>query len=263
MSEITPGITPGIASETSPDTLAPHPDGRNAGGASPAAGLVKRRAAGSKARTLRPAYLQMQYDDPAQQRNAATLGMWTFLATEILFFGGLLCAYTVYRTRFPEAFSDGSRHLYLWIGVGNTAVLLTSSFTMALAVRAAQLRQGGRPIAVWIAATIVLGLSFLGIKAVEYALDYRDGTVPLLSFNLWQFSDPRHTFLFLLFYFFLTLLHALHMIIGLVTLTLLGLQALRGRFDAGYHTPVAMVGLYWHFVDMVWIFLLPLLYLIG
>jgi cytochrome c oxidase subunit 3 len=201
------------------------------------------------------------FDSAVQQKDAATLGMWVFLITEILFFGGLFMAYVVYRTGYPEAWIEASRALDVRLGAINTAVLICSSLTMALAVQAAQL---GRKKALvgWLAATILLGGAFLGVKSVEYYHKFAEHHVPGPSF-LFHGAEARPAQLFFSLYFAMTGMHALHMVIGLGLLLNLARQSRAGRFTPGYYTPVEMVGLYWHFVDIVWIFLFPLLYLVG
>lgn len=202
-----------------------------------------------------------QFESAAQQRRAAQLGIWTFLTTEVMFFGGLFLAYTVYRVQFPAAFEQASRKLYMWIGVGNTAVLLLSSYTMALAVHAHSERRR-RAAGQLLLTTAALGGLFLIIKALEYYLDYRAHTIPRLAFEPVDWRDPRHTELFFVLYFFMTGLHALHVIAGLVVVMF---TAAAVRFDtaAARRNLVESVGLYWHFVDIIWLFLLPLLYLVG
>jgi cytochrome c oxidase subunit 3 len=196
----------------------------------------------------------MQFDDLEQQRHAAELGMWTFLATEVLFFGGLFTLYTVYRVNFPDDFAAASRELYTSIGAVNTGVLLISSLTMALAVHASQI--GAKRVA-----TIALGMIFLALKGVEYTLDYHEKLVPGVNFHYDGKADARHVELFMILYFVMTGLHALHMLIGVGCVS--GLAIFTGRGEIQDHaTTVEMIGLYWHFVDIVWIFLLPLLYLI-
>lgn len=202
-----------------------------------------------------------QFDDAEQQREAATLGMWTFLVTEVLLFGGLFTGYTVYRLQYPRAFAEASRHLYMWIGTANTAVLLLSSFAMALAVRAAAERSR-RATAALLGLTIALGATFLGLKGLEYGLDIREGLVPGAAFHAEGFSDPAHAQLFLVFYWAMTGLHAAHMTAGIGVLGVLLVLVLRGRLPATGSNTVEMAGLYWHFVDVVWLFLFPLLYLV-
>ena len=201
------------------------------------------------------------FDSPDQQREAASLGMWVFLVTEVMFFGGLFLAYVVYRGSFPHAFAAASRELDIVLGTTNTALLLASSLTMALAVRAAQL--GRRlPLVVFLALTMALGSVFLGIKMYEYHHKFVEGLFPGGAF---RFSGPEapHAEMFFCLYFAMTGLHALHMVIGLGVLAVMLVLGARGRFGPLYHNPVECAGLYWHFVDIVWIFLFPLLYLVG
>lgn len=205
--------------------------------------------------------LAHQFDDLAQQHEASSLGMWAFLLTEIMFFGGLFVGYTVYRTAYAEAFAEGSQHLDVILGTLNTAILIASSLMMALAVHASQL--GRRQLIVrFLLLTMLLGLAFLGIKGYEYGHKYHEGLVPGFAFH-YEGPQAQPVQIFFAFYFIMTGLHALHMIIGIGLLTVLAVLAGRGRFSSAYHTPVEIVGLYWHFVDIVWIFLYPLLYLIG
>lgn len=204
-----------------------------------------------------------QFDDVEQQHEASTLGMWIFLATEVMFFGGLLLGYLVYRFSYPDAFAQGSRHLDLVLGSVNTAVLLLSSFTMALAVHSAQTGRRHGVIA-FLLVTALLGCVFLGIKGVEYGHKFEENLVPVRGFALLDDDTPAgQVQLFFGIYFTLTGVHALHLIIGVGALGVLVALAWRGRFSSDYYTPVEMTGLYWHFVDIVWVFLFPLLYLIG
>jgi cytochrome c oxidase subunit 3 len=289
-----------------------------------------------------PPGLQHQFEDMGQQQESASIGMWMFLVQEIMFFGGMFTVYLVFRSRYPMAFAAGSNHLNVYWGAGNTVVLIVSSLTMALAVHFAQL--GKRNLQVlFIILTMILGATFLGVKAVEYTDKYREGIVPVSGLNQKtekQFTDnnestgtvnnpvgrldeneslntgqgdhneheayvnPRGDFLwkdtslvvqaqqgnyltesekigyfangeisaakfqdkvriFFWIYFVMTGLHALHMIIGLGLMAWLLWKAWMGTYNADYYSPVEMSGLYWHFVDIVWIFLFPLLYLLG
>jgi cytochrome c oxidase subunit 3 len=205
--------------------------------------------------------LQHHFDSMEQQRDASSLGMWVFLVTEILFFGGLFLAYTVYRSQYARAFAEASRHLDISLGTFNTAVLIVSSLTMALAVYSAALGRR-KAIILFLLATMALGGVFLGVKAVEYAHKFHDHLVPGPNFRF-PGADARQAEIFYSLYFAMTGLHAAHMIIGIGLLTVLVLQARKGRYGPDYYTPVEISGLYWHFVDIVWIFLFPLLYLIG
>ena len=202
-----------------------------------------------------------QFEDPQQQRKASDLGMWVFLATEILFFGALFVAYTATRLHDPQAFAIASRLTNLPLGSINTAILLTSSLTMALAVRATKLGLRDAAIA-FLLATAVLGVAFLGIKFTEYYLDWRDHLVPVIDFaHAGPHAGGVENFFYL--YFFMTGVHSIHLIIGIVTVLALALLARRGDFSPDYFTPVEWGGLYWHLVDIVWIFLYPLLYLVA
>jgi cytochrome c oxidase subunit 3 len=216
-----------------------------------------------------------QFDDLAQQNDANTLGMWAFLATEVLFFGAVIFSYLLYRSLYPEPWRLGSEllaeftFLKLPVGFWNTAVLLTSSLTVVLMVHAAV--EGDRPALVrWIVLTMVLGLAFLGIKFLEYRHDWHDGLFPGHRF-FWPSepqnqqrlgnANPRELQLFFVFYFIMTGIHATHMVIGAGLFLWLLIKAQRGAFTPLKHAPVEIIGLYWHFVDLVWIFLFPLLYL--
>jgi cytochrome c oxidase subunit 3 len=205
--------------------------------------------------------LQHQFDDLHQQKTSVTLGMWLFLAQEVMFFGGLFLAYAYYRAAYPAAFAVASHHLDVQLGALNTAVLIGSSLTMALGVHAAS-HGNRRGITLWLVLTMVLGGIFLGVKAVEYSHKWHEHLVPGSSF---AFEGPhgREAHIFFLLYFTMTGLHALHMVVGEgIMLWLLWCNRKR-RFTRKYSAPVEMSGLYWHFVDIVWIFLFPLLYLVS
>jgi cytochrome c oxidase subunit III len=206
--------------------------------------------------------LQHHFDDMEQQAEASTLGMWVFLVTEIMFFGGLFLAYAVYRSQYPTGFQEASAHLNVTLGAFNTAVLIFSSLTMAFAVRAAQTGEKPRSQIIWIVLTMILGATFLVVKYFEYKDKFTHHTVPGPSF-VWDGQYPAAAEIFYSLYFCMTGLHALHMIIGLGIMTWLAIMAKKGTFNSTYYTPVEVSGLYWHFVDIVWIFLFPLLYLIG
>jgi cytochrome c oxidase subunit 3 len=187
--------------------------------------------------------------------------MWLFLVTEVMFFGGLLMAYLLYRVWYPEGWAEGSRELDIVLGGINTAVLIASSLTMALAVRAAQ-TGASRATVGWLVLTMAFGLTFLVIKFFEYKHKFEIHHVP--GFD-WVVTGPHanELFLFVSLYFSLTGLHALHMVIGVTLLSVITWMAYRRRFSPQWYTPVEMSGLYWHFVDIVWIFLFPLLYLVD
>lgn len=237
--------------------------------------------------------LRHHFDTMPQQKEAAVIGMWVFLLTEILFFGGLFAAYMIYRVWYFDAFAEASRRLSLFWGGLNTAVLIGSSLTMAMAVRGAQTNKRKATVN-WLILTMVLGCVFLGVKVIEYQDKFANYEVPGPSFN-WLAHEQheaaggahtaapaaasegtgehrnlsltpeqlqRTTQIYFSLYFTMTGLHALHMIIGIGLMSVITWMAWKGKFDAEYYTPVEMSGLYWHFVDIVWIFLFPLLYLV-
>jgi cytochrome c oxidase subunit 3 len=210
--------------------------------------------------------LQHHFESLDQQREASTLGMWAFLATEVLFFGVLFTAYLIYRLRFAGVFAVASHHLDVVAGAINTGVLICSSLTMALSIWAAQVEKR-KLVVLFLLLTMLLGTTFLGIKAYEYHHKFEDHLVPGNEFDTAHryFPDSivHQAQIFYSLYFIMTGIHALHMIIGLGCLTYLLFPAWKGRFNAAWHTPLECIGLYWHFVDIVWIFLFPLLYLIG
>ena len=207
------------------------------------------------------AALQHHFENLEQQRAAGTLGMWVFLVTEIMFFGGLFMTYIVYRHWYPNAFAAASHELDVTLGSLNTIVLISSSLTMAFAVHSAQTGRQ-RALIRYLTATLLLGLVFLSVKFVEYAHKFQEGHVPGAGF---RFAEPHRAEaqMFFSLYFGMTGMHAVHMIVGAGLLTVLILQARHQRFTPEYYNPVELTGLYWHFVDIIWIFLFPLLYLIG
>jgi cytochrome c oxidase subunit III len=219
----------------------------------------------TEAAALHHPTLQAQFRDMDQQRETATLGMFVFLLTELMMFGGLFCSYLVYRTLYFSAFREGSRHMELWIGAVNTAVLICSSLTMALGVKAAQ--QGRRKaIILFLVITLLFGCTFLALKGVEYYGHWAKHEVPGFGFEFTSHApgvDIGKVELFFALYFLMTGLHALHMLIGVGLVTGVLVYAYKGHYSQLYHNPVENVGLYWHFVDIVWIYLFPLLYLIS
>ena len=240
--------------------------------------------------------LRHHFDTMRQQKEAAVLGMWVFLLTEILFFGGLFVAYMIYRVWYFDAFAEASRRLSIFWGALNTGVLIFSSLTMALAVRAAQTNNRKWTVN-WLVLTMILGCVFLGVKVIEYRDKFANYEVPGAHYN-WLYHEQheaaaggheaaateeartpveaaehrrihmtpeqlqRTTQIYFSLYFTMTGLHALHMIVGVGLMAVITFMAWKGKFDAEYYTPVEMSGLYWHFVDIVWIFLFPLLYLV-
>ena len=217
-----------------------------------------------------PALLH-HFADAQQQKNAASLGMWLFLVTEIMFFGGMFCAYLVYRLAHFNAFAAGSQQLNIWMGAINTAVLIVSSVTVVLAVKAAEV--GKRKLLTgYLVVTVLLGLTFLVIKGFEYKEKFEKHHVPGPTFNFTdKFDDngkqipvnPREAELFFSLYFAMTGMHALHMIIGCGLFGTLAVLAWKGHYTPAYFTPIENAGLYWHLVDIIWIYLFPLLYLIS
>jgi cytochrome c oxidase subunit 3 len=217
--------------------------------------------------------LQHHFASLEQQKEASTLGMWAFLVQEVLFFGGLFTMYTIYRHQYFAIFAACSHHLNWKLGALNTAVLICSSLTMALGVHAAALGHG-KQAAAWLLLTIALGSVFLGVKVVEYTEKWEHQLIPGPHFagadqaktaeelHIDASELPRAQLYFSL-YFAMTGLHALHMIVGIPILGYLAWRAGSGAYGPRYSTPVELTGLYWHFVDIVWIFLFPLLYLIG
>ncbi len=203
-----------------------------------------------------------QFETAEQQKAASLLGMWVFLVTEIMFFGGMFTAYAVYRSVYPNVFAHASRTLNAWIGAVNTAVLLCSSFTMVLAVRAAQIG-ARRLLIVFLILTMILGGVFLGVKAYEWHEKFTEHHIPGPSFHMENEPMQGQAQLFFSLYFAMTGMHALHMVIGVGIMTVILIQAYMGKFSPAYYSPVDVAGLYWHFVDIIWIFLFPLLYLID
>lgn len=205
--------------------------------------------------------LAHHFEDLEQQRESASLGMWVFLLTEVMFFGGLFLGYALYRSHYPEAFIEGSRELDIVLGTANTAILICSSLTMVLAVHGAQ-KGNNRAIVLFLILTGILGSIFLGIKGVEYTTKIEHGLFPG---PLFHFPGPlaQNVQMFFVMYFTMTGLHALHMILGIAVLIPLIFLARQGRFTPENHNTLENFGLYWHFVDMIWIFLFPLLYLLG
>ena len=247
--------------------------------------------------------LQHHFETPEQQKEAASLGMWAFLVTEVMLFGGLFMAYIVYRWAYPEAFAEASHKLNMFLATINTVVLLVSSLTVALAVHAAEVGKR-RQVMTMLGVTMVLGVAFLGIKFTEYGekfshcwetpvheclvpgqnfifpVEYSSGAAitPDVEMRARQaflanghsadaeesfvFAEKRGHHIFYLLYFTATGIHAVHMVIGLAVVGTITFMSWRGRFSPQYYTPVEISGLYWHLVDIVWVFLFPLFYLI-
>jgi cytochrome c oxidase subunit III len=205
--------------------------------------------------------LREQFATVEQQRQTTTFGMWIFLATEVLFFGALFTSYAVYRMYYTRAFTAGSSEMNLLLGAINTAVLISSSLTMALSIHSIALGKPARTL-LFLVATMVIGALFIAIKFTEYYQHYMDHRAPGLDFVL-SGPEARQVELFFVFYFAMTGLHALHMVIGIGLLSVLAVRTVAGSFTPEYHTPIEAVGLYWHFVDIVWVFLYAIFYLPG
>lgn len=222
-----------------------------------------------------PFYQKHHFETAEQQREAASFGMWLFLLTEIMFFGGLFMAYLLYRNWYYAAFVAASNSISMPMGLINTVVLITSSFTMAMGVYSAETRNR-KALQMWLLVTVFLGFAFLGIKTGEYYDKFTEHHVPGASFDISEFVHPTNpkeaplpldmanrTQLYFSLYFAMTGVHALHMIIGIGILFVLLYKARQGLYTTGYVQPIENFGLYWHFVDIVWIFLFPFLYLIN
>jgi cytochrome c oxidase subunit 3 len=208
-----------------------------------------------------PVELREQFATPGQQRETATSGMWIFLMTEVMMFGVLFTAFAVYRLYYFQPFTDGSSEMNVLLGSINTAVLICSSLTMAMAVHSAASGQRTRTV-LFLLATIVIGAVFLGIKFTEYYQHFQEHKVP----GLWFESDKpgaEKIQMFFFFYFVMTGLHAIHMLVGIGVVSVLAIRAAIGRISARYYTPIEIGGLYWHFVDIVWVFLYAIFYIPG
>jgi cytochrome c oxidase subunit 3 len=202
-----------------------------------------------------------QYDTAEQQRDASTLGMWVFLMTEVMLFGGFFVSYTTYRVLYPQAWAEGARHLNLLLGAVDTAVLLVSNLTMALAIYWSKV--GKQRWLMWsLGATALLGMLFLSLKGLEWSQHADEGLVPGFGFHV-DSPNARAVQMFFLFYFGMTGLHAIHLTIAVGVVLAAMWVGRHGTFATENSAPVEVIGLYWHFVDVVWVFLYPLLYLIG
>ena len=223
------------------------------------------------------AHVHHHFANAVQQREASNFGMWLFLLTEIMFFGGMFAAYLIYRNWYYPAFVAGSHYMIMWAGTLNTTVLICSSFTMAMGVYSAELRNR-KALLRWLSITVLLGCVFIGIKAYEWHDEWELHHVPGLNFSPAGFTHvdsayaqdkplapdmAEKTQIYFSLYFLLTGVHALHMLIGISVLCFLIYHAYWGAYTDGHMNLIENFGLYWHFVDIVWIFLFPLLYLIS
>ena len=208
--------------------------------------------------TLEP---EIQYATLSQQGETAQLGMWVFIATETLFFGALIFTYFIYRNAYPKEFAEAGKDAVLWCGTVNIGILLTSSLTMVLSIDAAAERRR-RMLGFWLAATAFLGIAFICVKGYEWYLDYSHQDVPALNFIMKPGEAPAGE-LFWVFYFIATPLHAFHLSLGICLVLYMLWRVRRGHLTPAYYAPLEVVGLYWSFVDTVWIFLYPCIYLVG
>jgi len=208
-----------------------------------------------------PAYLAHHFSEVEQQRESAKLGMWIFLLTEILLFGGLFCAYAIYRAWHPDMFYNAHAFLNVYLGTLNTVVLISSSLTMALAIRRMQLDDRRGAVA-FLMLTLLFAAVFLVVKYFEYSHKFHLGQLPgkYYTFTGVKGANPH---IFFGIYFAMTGLHGIHVLAGMSAIGWVLAKTVRGRFSSAYYTPMEMTGLYWHLVDVIWIFLFPLLYLIG
>ncbi len=208
-----------------------------------------------------PSYLQHHFADSQQQEETAKLGMWIFLLTEVLLFGGLFAFYAIYRAWHPEMFVEAHKVLDIPMGALNTFVLITSSLTMALSIRAMQVNNKKQTI--WLlVATLLLAATFLVIKYFEYSHKFHLGQLPG-KYYTYEGITAANPHIFFSIYFTMTGLHGLHVVIGMAVITWVLIRTIKNNFSSEYYTPIEMTGLYWHLVDLIWIFLFPLLYLIG
>jgi cytochrome c oxidase subunit 3 len=208
-----------------------------------------------------PQFLQHHFNDMGQQLDASKIGMWLFLVTEVLMFGGLFVGYGIMHAKHPAAFLAAHHHLNRMMGAVNTVVLLTSSFTMVMAVWAAQTSRK-KLLILFLILTLLCAGAFLGVKFFEYQHKFEEGLLPG-NFYTHQGDTVPGQFMFFSFYFMMTGLHGFHVVGGMCVITWLLFRAIRGDFSASYYGPVDMVGLYWHLVDLIWIYLFPLMYLIS
>lgn len=206
-------------------------------------------------------HVHHHYDTAEQQYAASKLGLWLFLVTEILLFGGLFVAYIMYRGLYPEMFHEAHRHLDRILGGVNTVVLICSSLTMAMAVRATQRSDANRANQLLLV-TLFCALLFMIIKYVEYTHKFHDGLLPGAHFTNTEIHHAKASLFFSL-YFMMTGLHGVHVLVGMGLIGWVLWRSNKGHFDAHYSTPVELTGIYWHLVDLIWIYLFPLLYLIG
>jgi cytochrome c oxidase subunit 3 len=204
--------------------------------------------------------LAHHFENLEKQSHAERLGMWLFLASEVLLFTALFAAYAVYRYLYSDAFAEASRAIETWLGLVNTVILVTSSFTVALGLNEA-VKGNGKKTGLWFAVSVAFALAFLALKAVEYSHHFHEGQLPGRYYSFQELQAPGASLFFAL-YFLITGLHGVHVVVGMTILAVVGVKAARGKYSAQYHTPVELAGLYWHLVDLIWIFVFPLIYLV-
>ncbi|ACG72089.1 cytochrome c oxidase subunit III [Anaeromyxobacter sp. K] len=204
--------------------------------------------------------LAHHFENIEKQSHAERLGMWLFLASEVLLFTALFAAYAVYRYLYSDAFAEASRAIETWLGLVNTIILVTSSFTVALGLNEA-VKGNGKKTGLWFAVSVAFAVAFLALKAVEYSHHFHEGQLPGRYYSFQELQAPGASLFFAL-YFLITGLHGVHVIVGMTILAVVGVKAARGKYTAAYHTPVELAGLYWHLVDLIWIFVFPLIYLV-
>ena len=216
---------------------------------------------------FQPHTVAHHFDSAEQEFQASKLGFWLFLATEVMLFGGLFAVYILFHGIYPETFQAGGKLLSWELGAVNTCLLLCSSWTMALGVRSAQLSQR-KAMVRWLFITFACAAGFMVIKYIEYSSKYEHGIFPLLGIfepdghYAAALAGVEHARMFFTLYFTMTAIHGLHVLIGMVAIAWLMWRGSQGRFHSGWYVPVDLVGLYWHVVDLIWIFLFPLLYLV-
>lgn len=206
-------------------------------------------------------HLAHHFKTMEQQFDAAKLGVWLFLCTEILMFGGLFVGYIIFHGVYPEMFAEGAKHLDWRLGAINTAVLLLSSFTMAIGIHYAQTNQRDKSFMA-LAVTVICGAIFMVIKYFEYTHKFHIGLEPGKFFHF-EGAEHSNLALYFSFYFLMTGLHGSHVLVGMGLIIWMMIRTKRGEFSSEYYTPVEGVGLFWHLVDLIWIYLFPLLYLVG
>jgi len=210
--------------------------------------------------TVAPPQLAHHFESLEKQQHAARLGMWLFLATEVLLFTALFAGYGVYRYLYSDTFQQASRHLHTWIGLTNTLILIVSSFTVAAGLDQAA-KGKGRSTFLLFMFSVLCGVVFMCFKAYEYTHHFHEGMLPGRYYTFEALGSGPGGAIFFSLYYLITGLHAFHVMLGMTVLTVIGLRARAGRYTTEYFVPVELAGLYWHLVDLIWIFVFPLIYL--